>query len=70
MATAAMVGGMSLVSNCVVCDIFFEGARAQIQNGAQSISLDPDLPEHRVVWFADLAPSRDDDTMERGGAQL
>lgn len=37
MAAAAMVGGMSLVSNCVVCDIFFEGVRAQIQNGVQSI---------------------------------
>ncbi len=37
MAAAAMVGGMSLVSNCVVCDIFFEGARAQIQNGVQSM---------------------------------
>jgi len=39
MAAAAMVGGMSLVSNCVVCDIFFEGARAQIQNGVQSIAI-------------------------------
>jgi hypothetical protein len=25
MAAAAMVGGMSLVSNCVACDIFFLG---------------------------------------------